>query len=198
MTKKPRIVIEHLEPELSEWLWYEYANASKIAGREFIWFTNVRDDQTFKSLNKLGTVKRENILELLPHEDLVILDPQAAEPLTPRDCDREAVLVVGGILGDRPPKGRTKSLLTKRAPRARARQIGDHQFAIDGSVYVALEVARGKFLQEIPIKRGLVLKKKLGRRGWHEIELPYAYPLVKESPLISKELINYLLREESK
>jgi ribosome biogenesis SPOUT family RNA methylase Rps3 len=191
MIKRPRIIIEHLEPELSEWLRYEYANASKIAGRELIWFTNVRDDQTFKSLSKLGTTKRESVLELFPYKDLVILDPQAVEPLTPRDCD-ERVLVVGGILGDHPPRGRTKSLLTQRAPGVRARRIGDHQFAIDGSVYVALEVAKGKSLQEIPIKHGLVLKKKLGQRGWHEIKLPYAYPLVKGSPLISKELINYL------
>ena len=68
--------------------------------------------------------------------------------------------------------------------------MGEHQFSIDGAVYVAKQVSEGKPLTEVPVQVGLEIK--LGKL--RSTFLPYAFPLVKGQPLISRELIAYLKR----
>lgn len=188
-----RVAIEHLEPKLSPWLWCEYESASKILGRDSILFTNVKKERERARLRGLGEVRRESVLEIFPSECILILDPRARKPLQPKEVENR-VVVIGGILGDHPPCGRTKRLLSDFAPGAVARHIGRWQFTIDGSAYVAREVARGRRLGEIPIQRGLVIRRRLRPSGWHEIRLPYAYPIVGGRPLVSKRLVGYLTR----
>jgi len=84
-------------------------------------------------------------------------------------------------------------LLTLKAPKVKARNLGSWQFTIDGAAYVAKLIAGGKKLQSVPIKRGLVLRAKLRPSGVHEVLLPYAYPIVAGKPLISKKLVRYLM-----
>ena len=181
-----KLAIEHLEPYLSRWLWLEYRHASKLA-RGKLEFTNVKREDHRRALSKLAPAHPESILELYPLSRLVILDPLAPLQLAPEDLRGEVVVVVGGILGDHPPKGRTRKLLTSRAEGAMARSLGRHQFSIDGSVYVALKVAEGARLEEIPVKVGVTV-----RASSILIHLPYAYPLRKGRPVISRELVEYL------
>jgi len=188
---QPKIIIEHLEPELSKWLLFEYESASNIFKKK-VWFTNIKNKGALKKLKKLGTTKRQSVLKIFPHEKLLILDPCAKKTLTPDDL-KDAVAVIGGILGEHPPRGRTKTLLTLKAPKAKARNLGNWQFTIDGAAYVTKLVASGKKLESVPIKRDLVLKAKLRPSGVHEVLLPYAYPIVAGRPLISKKLVNYLM-----
>jgi len=180
------VVIEHLEPYLSRWLWIEYRHASRLASSR-LRFTNVKRRDHFKALSKLAPTHVESALDLYPRDKLIILDPRASQPLTPTDFKGDAVVVVGGILGDHPPRGRTYKLLTSRAGGIKARSLGPHQFSIDGAVYVALKVAEGRALEEIPVKVGVTIKA-----GFLLIHLPYAYPLRRGRPLISGELIEYL------
>jgi len=182
-------VIEHLEPRLSEWVLIEYEHASMIVGRENLAFTNVK--RGFKALERLGKVYRESAVELFDREDIIVLDPKAEELLEPSDFDHVRAVVVGGILGDHPPKGRTFKLITSKMKRARARSLGDCQFSIDGAVYMALKVASGVRLSEIPVAKSLTLKC-----GDLEIHLPFCYPLVNGKPVISPKLIDYLLRTD--
>ena len=182
-------VIEHLEPRLSEWVLIEYEHASMIVGRENLAFTNVK--RGFKALERLGKVYRESVVELFDREDIIVLDPKAEELLEPSDFDHVRAVVVGGILGDHPPKGRTFKLITSKMKRARARSLGDCQFSIDGAVYMALKVASGVRLSEIPVAKSLTLKC-----GDLEIHLPFCYPLVNGKPVISPKLIDYLLRTD--
>lgn len=191
-----KVAIEHLEPRLSTWLWCEYESASKIVGKDSILFTNVKGGRERAKLRRLGEVRRESVLEIFPSERILILDPRARKPLKPNET-KDRVVIIGGILGDHPPRGRTRKLLTDFAPGAAARHIGRWQFTIDGSAYVAREVARGKRLDEIPVKRGLVIRRRLRPSGWHEIRLPYAYPVVGGYPLVSKRLVEYLTRRSS-
>lgn len=184
-----KVVIEHLEPHLSKWLWIEYRHAAEIA-RGRLEFTNVKREDHFQALSKLAPAHREGVLELHHPRDLVILDPRAATQLSPEDVGNSTILVVGGILGDHPPRGRTYELLTKRAKGARARNIGAYQFSIDGAVYVALKVAEGVRLEDVPIKVGVAI-----RAPPLTIYLPYAYPLKDGRPIISRELIEYLKSE---
>ena len=191
-----KVAIEHLEPKLGAWLLCEYENASKILGKDSILFANMKDARERSKLRRLGEVRRESVLEIFPCERLLILDPRALKRLKPMDI-KDRVIVIGGILGDHPPRGRTERLLTDFAPDAIARNIGKWQFTIDGSAHVAKEVAKGKELDEVPIQRGLVIRRRLRPSGWHEIRLPYAYPVVGGVPLISKRLVEYLTRRTS-
>ena len=192
---KPKIVIEHLEPKLSRWLLIEYKHSSKIAGKENLIFTNVKDEKTYSILSKYGTVYRESIIELEDKfSDLIVLDPKAKVELKPHEISSNTVIIVGGILGDHPPRGRTWTLLTSKLRRAKPRNIGKHQFSIDGAVYVALKVSEGLELNRIPVIVGYKVRLSILPGVIHEIELPYAYPLVKGKPLISDELIDYLKR----
>lgn len=181
-----RIAIEHLEPHLSRWLWIEYRHAAELA-RGRLEFTNVKREDHLRALSKLAPARREGVLELYSPDRLIILDPQAATPLSPEDVGPDTVLVVGGILGDHPPRGRTYKLLTSRAAGARARNVGPHQFSIDGAVYMALKVVNGARLEEVPVKVGLTI-----RAPPFLVRLPYAYPLEGGRPVISRELIEYL------
>lgn len=184
-----KVAIEHLEPVLSKWLRYEYENAARVLGKSLI-FTNIKRPP--KILAKLSTAKRQSALRIFPHETLVILDPRAKKTLTPQDMEGGGVAVIGGILGEHPPRGKTRTLLTLKAPKAKARNLGNWQFTIDGAACVAKLIAGGKKLQSIPIKRGLVLSAKLRPSGVHEVLLPYAYPIVAGRPLISRKLLKYL------
>ncbi|KUO43178.1 MAG: hypothetical protein APU95_03440 [Hadesarchaea archaeon YNP_N21] len=182
--------IEHLEENLSEWLLIEYSHAAKIAGRENMVITNVTDEEDFRKLSKIAKVERASVREVLSNKRLIVLDPQAKRCLSPVDGKADAV-VVGGILGDYPPRHRTSKLLTKFLPGAKARNIGKFQLSIDGAVYVAKEILGGRRLEEIPMIFGLEIEAS--RK--HSVYLPYAYPLVDGKPLISCELVNYLKRK---
>lgn len=182
-------VIEHLESRLSKWVLIEYEHASLIVGRENLAFTNVK--KGLKVLQKFGKVYRESAIELFDNEKTIVLDPQADELLDPSDFCHAETVVIGGILGDNPPRGRTFKLITSKMKRARARSLGKGQFSIDGAVYVALKVAQGVKLSEIPLARSLTLKS-----GCLEVHLPYSYPLVNGKPVISPKLIEYLMETD--
>jgi ribosome biogenesis SPOUT family RNA methylase Rps3 len=143
-----------------------------------------------QKLSKICRVSHRSAIDLFSQRELVILDPQARRKLTPIDLQRKRVVLVGGILGDDPPRGRTKEMLTKFLPRAISRNLGKHQLSIDGSVYVAKRVSQGADLDEIPLSFGveIPITKECS------INLPFAYPLVGGKPLISSELITYLKR----
>lgn len=189
-----RVVVEHLEPVLSPWLWLEYAHVSRLVGRDNILFTNVASEGERARLRALGYVSEKSVKDLLPEEELIVLDPQAEEELTPEDCRKHAYVVVGGIMGDHPPRGRTKLLLTSRLEKSAARNLGAKQLSIDGAVYVAREVClKGRRLSGIELVEGVTLKLE-GPLGSFEVVLPFAYPLVRGRPLITPGLKEYLSR----
>jgi len=185
-------VIEHLEPEIGRWLCIEYAHASTIVGRDKLIFTNIKNKTDMQILSELGTVKEESFAELFKPADIIILDPRAKEILKSEDFRDKRAVIVGGILGDHPPRGRTRKLITSRVPDAIARNIGKGQFSIDGAIYIAKMVYEGVRLEDIPIKRGIHIR--LDERA--EIYLPYVYPIRDGKPLISEELIKYLTSED--
>lgn len=188
----PIFVIEHLEPEIGKWLIIEYRHASKILGKNRLVFTNVKKKTHAIKLSKFGSVKPESFSELFHPKEIIILDMKALNPLMIRDFVGKKAVVVGGILGDYPPKGRTFRLITSRVPEAAARNLGKVQFGIDGAVYMAKCVSEGTPLAEIPIKRRLTIKAG----ETHFILLPYAFPVREGKTIISQELVDYLLSED--
>ncbi|MDW8050633.1 MAG: SAM-dependent methyltransferase [Nitrososphaerota archaeon] len=182
-------VIEHLEPRLSRWVLIEYEHASMIVGRDNLAFTNVK--RGARKLQRFGVVYKESAVDLFDDEGTIILDPRASELLEPSDFKQTNTIIVGGILGDHPPRGRTYKLITSRMKKAKAKSLGDGQFSIDGSIYMALKVSQGFRLEDIPIARGLTLKC-----GSLEIHLPFCYPLINGKPVVSPKLLDYLLEKD--
>lgn len=183
-------VIENLEPRLSEWLFIEYSHAAKIVGRKNLMITNVKGPSELRKLRKVARAEDRSVADMFTRSELIVLDPEARKDLAPKDFRGKKAAVIGGILGDDPPRMRTKEMLTSKIPGATARKIGAHQFSIDSSVYVAWHVFSGKSLEKIPTVHGV----EIPLSKYHSIQLPYEYPLVAGKPLISKKLLAYVKR----
>lgn len=183
-------VIEHLEPKLSEWLHIEYSHAAWIVGREKLLVTNVKKKNEFHKLARMARIERKRACELFKQRELIVLDPRARRKLSPVDFHGKQAVVVGGILGEEVFTGRTRELLVTSMPRASARNLGKLQFTIDGAAYMAKQASEGKRLEEVPTQFGLEIQIN----EVYSTFLPYAYPLAKGRPLISRDLVAYLKR----
>lgn len=188
----PAFVIEHLEPMVGRWLLLEYTYASMIVGCERLCFTNVKRPEDAAMLQGLGRVEAKRACEIYPPTKVLVLDPKAKRLLQPEDFAGKEAVLIGGILGDHPPRNRTSRLLTVTFPEAAVRSLGKSQFSIDGAVYVAKRVSEGVPLRDIPIKKGLTIKVSRN----HEIHLPYIYPIADGKPLINPRLVEYLASME--
>ena len=198
---KPIIVIEHLEPVLTKWLYLEYKHVSSMVGRENLVITNVKEYKDRLKLSSLGRVYRESIsllIDKIEHDKAIVLEPKAREKLEPQDFNGEKVLVIiGGIMGDHPPKGRTWDLLTsKLLGKALPRSLGPGQLSIDGAAYVALKVASGVRLEDIPLTSNVEVEVPSPYPGLkNTIILPFTYPVVDGKPLLTPGLVEYLRGE---
>jgi len=208
MTENVKIFVEHLERGVSDWLVAEYENVVKIAERYGIkaTITNVRWEDHLCRLSNLKNVVEKSVKAIL-RENLwrrprvIILDPASREVLSPSDFSSpETWLIFGGILGDHPPRGRTRFLLTAKLLELDrrlvvSRNLGPFQFPIDGSVYMSVEVMRGRGVEEIPVKVGLELELERVGSYVSTVFLPYAYPIVGGKPLISEKVLDLLCEE---
>lgn len=183
---KPIFIIEHLEPRLWHWCLIEYKHISKIVGKKNLWFTNVKKGST--KLSKYGKVMK-NSVRVLKLKNACVLDPEAKKTLSPKD--KFDYLIFGGILGDYPPKKRTKKELTKFIKNAAVRNIGKEQMSTDNAVYTVHEIVNGKNFKNLKFQDNLSIEIEKGL----SLDLPYRYNLVKGKPLISKELLNHLKRK---
>ncbi len=192
MGRRPKIAIEHLEDTVGVWLFLEYRHSCIIAGCNNIMITNLPEKyhQLFKKY--CCTTHLKSILELYPQERILILDPQAPSTLTKSDLEKIDVIVIGGILGDHPPRGRTKELLSSRAPRALKRNIGSGQYSIDGATYVVNKFIETGSLSSIKYIDNVVIRGEVNG-VIKEIKLPFRYPVVNNKPLLAPGLREYLL-----
>jgi ribosome biogenesis SPOUT family RNA methylase Rps3 len=187
--RPPLIVIEHLENNIRLWIMLEYRHASIIA-EGHIFFTNV-PPRYHSLLSKYGKVYSESVEALikrniLPANHVIVLDPTSNVRLDRNDL-KDSIIVIGGILGDYPPRRRTRSMLTSRLAKygVKVRNIGDGQYSIDGSVYYVYSLWRG--LEKYKYADGVTIKTNSGT-----ITLPFRYPLVKGKPLLAPGLLEYL------
>lgn len=187
---KPIILIEHLESKMWPWCMIEYESISKIIPKDQLWFTNIKDQES--KIKKFGKVSKESVKEI--HlEKACILDPNAIKTLTPEESKKFNYFIIGGILGDYPPKARTKEELTNKIRGIEARNLGAEQFSTDNAVYVLNEIIKGNKLETMKFQNTLTIKiNKV-----ESIDLPYSYPLVKGKPRISSKLLNYIKRKKS-
>jgi len=208
-------IIEHLEPRLWEWCLIEYESISKLVGKENLWFTNVKNPQTevrgvpgflstskirtcedFLSVQKKDMKKLENLGRIfscsvseLKLNNACVLDPEAGKLLSPED--KFDYFIFGGILGDNPPRKRTRPELTSKI-KAEARNIGKEQLATDNAVFVVKQVSEGKKISELKFSDEAVIKVN----NAEEIILPYRYVLVDGKPFMSEKIVRYLRKKK--
>ena len=187
---KQIIIIEHLEPKVWPWCKIEYRSISKLISKNNLWFTNVHDEKEY--LGKIGRVFDKSVKDMqVPN--VCILDPNADRRLTSAETKKFDFFVIGGILGDYPPKKRTKEELTKFMPNAKSRNLGKKQFSTDNAVYVLKKIIQGIDLEKIKFQNKITIKiNKI-----ESIELPYYYPILDGKPRIIKELVEYLKRKRT-
>ncbi len=180
---RPIIIIEHLEPKLWPWCKIEYESISKMIPRKNLWFTNI----TSEFLKRFGKVSKKSIKEM-PLKKACILDPNARKTLTYDDSKNFDYFIIGGILGDYPPKKRTKEEITDKINGMETRNLGKKQFSTDNAVYVLKQIIQGKNLSKMKFQDKLTIKiNKI-----ESIDLPYYYPILNRKPRISKKLIKYI------
>ncbi len=182
-----KLVIENCEPELSEWLYLEYKHASEIWGGAV--FTKVTSAIMAKRLIELGEVIKKPFHELCQGGRAVILDPRGKRTLRRRDFSKAEFVVVGGILGDAKPRGRTEELISAKLKDAVIRTLGEAQLTIDSAVLAAKLVQKGMKMREIEVAQEVELR--LSEK--ESIALPYGYVVVNGELLLTPGLGDYFL-----
>lgn len=186
---KPIFIIEHLEPRVFRWCIIEYKHISSIVGKQHIWFTNIRRGS--KVLEKFGKVIKKSVRDL-GLQNACVLDPDADKTLIPSEAGKFDYFIFGGILGDYPPKQRTKVELTPFIKNAAVRNIGKEQLSTDNAVFVVNEIIKGRKLEDIKFEDKIEIKIK----ETESVGLPFRYPILNGKPNISPELITYLKRKK--
>ncbi len=185
----PYLIIEHLE-DISEWLWLEYSHVAEWWKDKLI-FTNVKPGER-ERLAKLGGVVSESVTRFpFDRSKMIVLDLQAEGELKPEDIDGDTLIVVGGILGDAVPRGRTKEFITSRMEGVKVRHIGKPQYSIDGAGIVAKLIAEGRRLEEIDYEENPTIRLD----EFSEITLHYAVPKLDGRLLLTPGLIELQKRE---
>lgn len=178
-----KFIVEHLEKRLGNWCFLEYRHISRLVGKKNLVFTNTNS----KKLKGLGRVYSASVSGL-GLKNCCVLDPAAKKTLTPKEARKFCCFVFGGILGDFPARKRTKRLKLAGA----RRNLGKGQFATDNAVYVAKKILSGTPVSKLKFRDNVVIKTKKGE----EIILPFRYVLIRNKPLVSRELVAMLRRQK--
>ncbi len=180
------VVIEHLESCINKWILLEYKFVIDIFGRNRVLISNIRNRCHEETLKQLGVeLVKESATEWLKHrDDVIVLDPRADRPLTVSDLQNAKYVVIGGIMGDHPPRGRTHTFITSKMNRAKPRNLGPYQLTIFGAAYILKEIERGRNLDEIPLKFGLEVRKNLDKDISLTLYLPYAFPIDEKGTVV--------------
>ena len=180
-------IIEHLDDEVYEWSLIEYKHISETVGKENLWFTNVKDGAML--LRPYGTVHKESVSTMHLHK-VCVLDPAAEKVLSPMDARVFDYVVFGGILGDDPPRGRTKVLNAIKD--ASFRNLGAEQMSTNTAVLVTKRILDGTSFDKLKFQDTVIIPTGDGE----EVELPYRYLIENGAPVIPKALIEKLKTDQ--
>ncbi|MEM1935751.1 MAG: hypothetical protein QXD14_03410, partial [Sulfolobales archaeon] len=124
----------------------------------------------------------------------IVLDPKARETLTPEDLMSADSVIIGGIMGEHPPRGRTfREITSKLTSKAKARNLGKLQLTIAGAAYVLKKMLEGVRLESLDIRFGLKLVVQVGRYEV-TIELPYAFPYEEGKVVLPENYLEVIAR----
>ncbi|KAJ8664032.1 hypothetical protein O0I10_000310 [Lichtheimia ornata] len=148
-----KFIVEHMEDGMHEWCTLEYRHMIQICGADDMYFSGLTENVLNNCMPedlKQAHCHQEDVMHLpgVDPSEVCLLDPSATEPLKPEDGEKFKYMLFGGILGDDPPRDRTKEL---RKLGFAGRHLGPIQMSTDTAVNVARRVAVDKVpLDEIP------------------------------------------------
>lgn len=144
-------IVEHLDPELESWSALEYAAIAREthdACSRFFLTSVPKELQLPPNLLIVDglNIKHDSVESLFadtPEKKarVCLLDPAATQELSPDDGEKFDVFLFGGILGDDPPRDRTKEL---RAKGFVGRRLGPVQMTTDTAVRVTRKIVQDK------------------------------------------------------
>ncbi len=176
-----RYVVEHLEPCISPWMLSEYAYLSKLFKGRVI-FTDVENLGDAEILKRYGEVFNEDL--------------RAGKPLSKEELIQADAAVVGGIMGDHPPRGRTEKLITSKAKHLKTRNLGKGRLTIAGVAYILKEVEGGEELEDIEVGEGTQIAVQI-KDVEVIVELPYTSPLKDGKPVLPDDYADIIARKIS-
>lgn len=185
-----KFIIEHLEKKLYQWCLIEYKEISKIAGKNNLIFTNIKNNREYKILRNLGETKKESVKKL-KLKNACLLDPKAGKTLAPEEAAKFDYFIFGGILGDFPERSRTQKYLAKKLKNVKVRNLTEKQMPTDTAVLVTKLIINRTPVESINFIDSPAVKIKNGKFQ-EEIILPYRYVSKNNRPLMPKAIIKYL------
>lgn len=203
-----KYIIEHMEEGFSEWVTLEYSQILREVGAENLILSSLPESTTEKDipqrLLKLGlrwTTKdlkgiNEDFkdLELLKDGRVCLLDPRATIDLQPEDATKFDYFVFGGILGDHPPRDRTKELKTAYPNLLISRRLGDKQMTTDTAIRTTQLIIKDRIAFE-DIKFIDYPEFRFNKN--EATEMPFRYVLDKEGKPILPEGMLDLIKKDS-
>lgn len=181
-------VIEHLEPRVFPWCKLEYAHISKWVGKFNLLFTNTAN--TF--LKTVGRVEKKKAKQLT-FEKACVLDPDSPVLLTPAIARKFETFIFGGILGDDPPKERTKvELSASDLPYPRF-NLGKEQMSTDTAVIVTKLIVDGTPLDKLTFQQGIEIEIN----DSESVSLPYKYLVINGKQLFAPGLVDKLKKQKT-
>jgi Uncharacterized conserved protein len=188
------VVVDNMEVRASKWAVEEYVESSRVAksiGAEF-YVSGIITPELEALLARRGVELLLDSRSLCNRPDSILLDLWAEKTLDPLEVWGAKCFVIGGIMGDHPPRGRTR-LLYDKYPYAAKRNLGRLQFSVDGAVKMLAKILAGMHVNEAEIIYPVSLEVK-GHLGTVIVELPYAYPAESGRPMIAEGVRRLLER----
>lgn len=152
--KQHKYVIEHMEPEFSDWVKLEYLQIQRDVGEKNFWLSSVPADVQESDLptefieaglqwshTDINNFQEVDAAFTGDSSRVCLLDPSAEKTLSPEDSDKFDWFLFGGILGDHPPRDRTGEL---RKYGYVGRNLGKKQMTTDTAVRVTKIVCTEK------------------------------------------------------
>ena len=208
MCIRDRYIIEHMEEGFSEWVILEYSQILRDVGAENLVLSSLPKSTTEKDIpekllslglrwttSDLKSID-EDFKDLEPLKDgrVCLLDPRAAIDLQPEDAEEFDYFVFGGILGDHPPRDRTKELKTTYPNLLVSRRLGDKQMTTDTAIRTTQLIVKNKTKFE-DIKFIDYPEFRFNKN--EATEMPFRYVLDKEGTPILPEGMLDLIKKDS-
>lgn len=203
-----KYIIEHMEEGFSEWVILEYSQILRDVGAENLVLSSLPKSTTEKDIpekllslglrwttSDLKSID-EDFKDLSPLKDgrVCLLDPRAAIDLQPEDAEEFDYFVFGGILGDHPPRDRTKELKTTYPNLLVSRRLGDKQMTTDTAIRTTQLIVKNKTKFE-DIKFIDYPEFRFNKN--EATEMPFRYVLDKEGTPILPEGMLDLIKKDS-
>lgn len=203
-----KYIIEHMEQGFSEWVTLEYAQIIRDIGAANLILSSLPKGTTetdipqrlldmglqwtTRPLNEIN--QAFDNLDSLREKRVCLLDPRATEDLQPGDASKFDYFVFGGILGDHPPRDRTRELMEAYPSLLIGKRLGDKQMTTDTAIRTTQLIVE----RQLPFEEVKFIDYPEFRFSKNEAtEMPFRYVLDSEGKPILPEGMLELIKRDS-